>query len=95
MNFPVSTYKSQNFAQSQLNFAPSHDGEKVTFRKFARDMYKEPLPSAIFHAANFLEIFEVRKATFKFMYNQTPHHIENKLIWSNVKSQYFIGQKLT
>ena len=30
--FPASTYKYNFFAQSQLNFAPSHDGEKVTFR---------------------------------------------------------------
>ena len=32
MKFPAHTYKSQNLAQSQLNFAPSHDGETVTFR---------------------------------------------------------------
>ena len=32
MNFPACTYKSENFAHSQLNFAPSHDGETVTFR---------------------------------------------------------------
>ena len=30
--FPLCTYKSQNVAQSQLNFAPSHNGETVTFR---------------------------------------------------------------
>ena len=29
MNFPVYTYKSQIFAQSQLNFAQSHDDEMV------------------------------------------------------------------
>ena len=32
MNFPVCKYKSQNFAQSQQNFASSGDGETVTFR---------------------------------------------------------------
>ena len=64
MNFPVITYRSQNVVQRQLNVAPSHDSETVTFRKSPRDMYKEPLSSAIFHGANFLEIFEVRKATF-------------------------------
>ena len=32
INFTVCTYKSQNFAPSQLNFAPLHDGETVTFR---------------------------------------------------------------
>ena len=31
LKFPACTYKSQNFAQSQLNFAPSHDSEMVTF----------------------------------------------------------------
>ena len=31
-NFPACTYKSQNVAQSQQNFAPLHDGETVTFR---------------------------------------------------------------
>ena len=33
MNCRACTYKSQIFAQSQLNFAPSHDCETVTFRK--------------------------------------------------------------
>ena len=32
MIFPACTYKSQNFAQSQKFFAPSHDGDTVTFR---------------------------------------------------------------
>ena len=32
MNFPACMCKSQNFAQGQPNFAPSHDGEMVTFR---------------------------------------------------------------
>ena len=32
IKFQACTYKSQNVAQSQLNFAPSHDGEIVTFR---------------------------------------------------------------
>ena len=36
INIPVSTYKSQNFAQSRRNFAPSHDGETVTFRNSAQ-----------------------------------------------------------
>ena len=35
MNFPACTHKSQNFAQSQQNFAPLHDGETVTFRNSA------------------------------------------------------------
>ena len=45
--FPVCTYKSQNFAQSQLNFAPSHDGETVTFRNSAsgEDQTIKVLPS--------------------------------------------------
>ena len=33
MNFSACTNKSQNFAQSQQHFAPSHNGETVTFRK--------------------------------------------------------------
>ena len=32
MNFPVFKYKSQMVAQSQQNFASSHDGETVTFK---------------------------------------------------------------
>ena len=32
MNFLPCTYKSKKCAQSQLNFAPSHDGEMVKFR---------------------------------------------------------------
>ena len=32
MIFLVWVYTSQDFAQTQLNFAPSHDGETVTFR---------------------------------------------------------------
>ena len=32
MNFLVYTYISKKFGQSQLNVAPSHDGETVTFR---------------------------------------------------------------
>ena len=35
MKFLVYTYISQNSAQSQLNVAPSHDGETVTFRNSA------------------------------------------------------------
>ena len=31
-NFSVCAYKSQDFAQSEKNFAPSHDRETVTFR---------------------------------------------------------------
>ena len=29
MNVPAFTLKSQNFGQSQLNFAPSHDSETL------------------------------------------------------------------
>ena len=32
MNLPACMYKSKNNAQIQLSFAPSHDGETVTFR---------------------------------------------------------------
>ena len=32
MMFPASPYKSQNVAQSKRKFAPSHNGETVTFR---------------------------------------------------------------
>ena len=32
MNYPPCTYTPQSFAQIQLNFAPSHNGETVTFR---------------------------------------------------------------
>ena len=35
MNFIRFIYKSQQFAQGQLNFALSHNGETVTFRKSA------------------------------------------------------------
>ena len=35
---PVCKHKSPNFAQNQLNFAPSHDGETVTFRNSESDM---------------------------------------------------------
>ena len=35
MNFLACQYKSKHFAQRQLNFAPSHDSDKVTFRNSA------------------------------------------------------------
>ena len=35
MNFPACTHKSKKITQSQQNFAPSHDGETVTFRNSA------------------------------------------------------------
>ena len=39
MNCPACTYKSQHFAQSQKMFAPSHDGETVTFINSASDRF--------------------------------------------------------
>ena len=40
MNLPACTYKSQNFAQSQRNFAPSHNVETMTFRNSAMAIAK-------------------------------------------------------
>ena len=37
MNFSICTYKYENFAQSQQNCAPPHDGETVTFRNSVLD----------------------------------------------------------
>ena len=37
INFPGSTFKFQNFAQSQQNFAPLQDDETVTFRNVAKE----------------------------------------------------------
>ena len=39
MNFPVCTQKSKNVAQSQQKFAPSHNGETVTFRNSAMNFF--------------------------------------------------------
>ena len=41
MNFTLFTYKSQNCAPSQQNFAPSHETEPVTFRNSGYHM-KDP-----------------------------------------------------
>ena len=40
MNVSACTYKSQSIAQSQQIFAPSHDGETVTFRNSAFSIHK-------------------------------------------------------
>ena len=37
-DFLVHVYTSQDFAQTQQNFAPSHDGETVTFQNSAEDL---------------------------------------------------------
>ena len=47
--FLVSAYNSQDFAQSQENFARSHDGETVTFRNSAT----APSPLSYLILANF------------------------------------------
>ena len=47
--FWVCTYKSQDFAQSQTNFARSHDRETVTFR------------NSVLHAPIFFKVYKKYK----------------------------------
>ena len=58
LNFPACTYKSQNVAQSQLNFAPSHYGETVTFRNSV-DTWQWHVTGDIWHITCFCPFLSV------------------------------------
>ena len=56
-NFIACTYKSQNFAHSQRNFAQSHDRETVTFKHSVRNIHPDAnniflYQEILFHASN-------------------------------------------
>ena len=74
MNFLVCTYKYNFFCKVSYILR-----RRTTVRRWLYETMfrREPLPSAIFHVANFSEIFQVRKAFFlKFLTNlHTIRHL--------------------
>ena len=61
MNFTLFTYKSLNFAQRQLYFAPSHDSETVTFLNSGDNKKTLRLIDWLGQGTNSLIFFSLRK----------------------------------